>query len=276
MQAFLSRLGVEVVTLDLSYATPKGYHGRWRNQFYIFDIIKYLSRSLAPEETCLVLDSDCVWIAPAPPIEAALRRNGVLTYAETYPPDLLANGLTRSDMQEVYEQISGETLPGPPVYCGGEFFGATGAEVRRLAEQIDPVWEVLMERFARGEKRFNEEAQVLSYLYWKMGYPVGTADPFIRRIWTGPPLRFNTSSLYDYGLTIWHLPLEKERGIKWLFERLHRPGSAFWSIPTGRLFARYLGRHLGVHSLWPAKLARDYALLSRKALKKAVAKVLRQ
>ena len=79
LEAFLARLEVEVVRRELSYATPEGYYGRWRNQFYLFDLIQHLSRDLDPEEACLVLDSDCVWIAPASPIEAALRRSGVLT-----------------------------------------------------------------------------------------------------------------------------------------------------------------------------------------------------
>ena len=176
-------------------------------------------------------------------------------------------------MQRLYEEIGGEAPPGPPDYCGGEFFAATGREVRRLAEAIDPLWDVLLTRFAEGEKKFNEEAQALSYLYWTLGYPSGTADPFVRRIWTGPPLQFNTSSPLDYGLTLWHVPFEKERGIKRLFEHVRRPDSPLWNTPTGPAFARYLGQHLGVHSRWPPKLARDYALLSRKALRKAVAKV---
>jgi hypothetical protein len=41
LRAFLQGKGVEVVTLPLTWQTPPGWFGRWRNQFYIFDILSF-------------------------------------------------------------------------------------------------------------------------------------------------------------------------------------------------------------------------------------------
>lgn len=42
LKSFLKARKVEVVTLPLTWQTPEGYFGKWRNQFYIFDILAFL------------------------------------------------------------------------------------------------------------------------------------------------------------------------------------------------------------------------------------------
>lgn len=255
--ALLARLGVEVVPLPLTFVTPPGHFHAYRNQFYVFDITTYLAGRLATEDAALVLDADCVWIADVAGMRDALRRDGVLTYVESYPVDWRANGMTRQEMQAVASQLLGFEVSHPLVYCGGEVIAATAPELRRLCAEIPAAWEALLRRHERGETVFNEEAQLLSYIYYKLGYPLGNADPYVRRILTGSFGVLNTALPHDHGLVVWHLPLEKRLGLTRLYAEVVDPTSRFWSIPLGRDFREYLGTCLGVPTNPLEKRLRD-------------------
>jgi hypothetical protein len=246
MTTLLERLGIEVVRLPLTHVTPAGHYHAWRNQFYVFDIAAYLAERLARDDAAIVLDSDCVWIARAGATHDALRRDGVLTYVENYPVDWSANGMTREDMRILAGELLGHEVPYALVYCGGELLAATGSELSCLNEEISVAWQELLKRHNRGERVFNEEAQLLSYVYYKLGYPLGNADPYLRRIWTGSFGALNTALPHDQGLTVWHLPLEKRFGIARLFPEVADPTSRFWTTELGSEFRDYLGAFVGV------------------------------
>jgi len=246
MGALLEPLGVEVIRLPLTHVAPLGHFHAWRNQFYLFDIVSYLRRRIGERDAAIVLDSDCVWISDAGPIHEALDRDGVLTCIENYPLDWSANGLTREDMRIVASLLLGCDVPHPLVYCGGEFLAATGAELGRLDTEIAIAWQELLARYGQGERVFNEEAQLLSYVYYKLGYPLGNGTPYVRRIWTGSFGAFNTAMPLDFGLVVWHLPLEKRLGLRRLFKAVVDPTSQFWSVEPGREMRDYLGAILGV------------------------------
>jgi hypothetical protein len=244
--ALLRRLEVEVVQLPLTFETPPGYYHAWRNQFYVFDIVRRLRDDLAEEDAALVLDSDCVWIASAEPMQDALRRDGVLTYIQPYAPDWPVNGLTRTQMREVARALGGSEGSGPLIYCGGELVAATGAELRRLVPEVEQAWAGLMDLHSRGEPVFTEEGQTLSFVYDQLGYPLGNGSPFVRRIWTGSLGAHNTALPEDHGLLVWHLPVEKRFGIERLFPQAFDPASELLSLPLGRELREYLGSCLGV------------------------------
>jgi hypothetical protein len=258
LAAFLRQHDVEVVRLPLTYATPDGYYGAWRNQFYVFDIVRHLSDRLDGGESAILLDSDCVWIENAGPMVEALGRDGALTYVKHYPPEWSANDLTRAEMQHIASELLGAAVPYPLQYCGGELISATGRELTRLVSEIVVTWAQLMDRHRRGLPFFNEEGQTLSYIYYKLGYPLGNANPFIRRIWTGSLGSHNSALTDDHGLVVWHLPTEKRFGIRRLFPQALEPRSELWSIPIGRPLREHLGSYLGVPRNSARKKASDF------------------
>lgn len=243
---FLDTLGVVRVEVPFTFKPPERYYGAWRNQFYIFDIIKKLKASY-DDETIILLDSDCVWIDSAFQIETALQKNEVLTYAYNYPPWWNINGLTRVQMSALFSDMLGCSMKYLPIYCGGEIFATTPVGLRQVCEQLDGLWHDQLNRHAKGLLKCNEEAHALTYMYYKLGYSLGTANPFIKRIWTGLPWNYQSDLPEDYGLTIWHLPAEKRWGFKRLFKEITRRDSEFWRLPPGPELAKYLGKHLGVN-----------------------------
>ncbi len=209
--------GVSVVYLPINYRLPRGRAEAWGNQFYIFDIIKYLAES-GQHERYLVLDSDCVWVRPVADLQEAIGRHGVLTYLideREHAAGQPINGLSREGMARFLGNIGGKIRESVP-YCGGEIFAATLHEVKRLAGEIDSLWAHVL---ASEKDAPKEEAHLLSIMYAGNGYEIGTANPFIKRIWT--TFKRNNVEASDFGLTIWHLPAEKMFGFRRLFlERL--------------------------------------------------------
>ncbi|GMK46701.1 hypothetical protein PghCCS26_38300 [Paenibacillus glycanilyticus] len=249
LETFLTReMEVDVRKLSLTYRVPDRYYGLWKNQFYLFDILQHIvEENSGEDEKYLVLDSDCIWIKPALQIERLLDLHGLLTMTADIDenPDYVMNGLSRRHMQEIYEELMGSPLDQPPLYFGGEWFAAKKSEIRRVVTELDEVWTTSLQRFADNRPKFNEEAQMLSYVYYKLGYEPKTANSIIKRIWTQLYGAHNVLP-EDHSLTIWHLPVEKKLGLARLYEDVIRKDSAFWRYGNSVAYVAYLSKKLGI------------------------------
>ena len=262
--ALFAAWGVRVVRLDYTFQPPEGYYGAWRSQFYVFDILRHLAGTLADGDVAVLLDSDVVWAHPAERLVAATRRAGALTYDVGLEPDLPEHGLTLREMGTLYAEVLGalgiDRPPpeAPPPYTGGEIVAATGATLRRIDALADPLWAEMLRRHAAGLPRFYEESHALSFLYYALDILDGTANPFVRRIWTTLP-EGSDARPTDLGLTLWHVPAEKRTGFRHLFDEVMRPGSAFWALAPGDAFRRYVGSFLGIPHASIGALAREFS-----------------
>ena len=241
--------------MPFTYAPPPDYYGAWRSTFYLLDIIKHISAQSRPGEQYVITDSDCLFIKSAETLSNAISRHGLLTYDTLFSPNEKANGLSRFGLQSLYAELSGRPVPETPGYCGGDIFAAASEVIQQFSAEIDPVWEVSLERHAQRRPHFNTEEHFLSYLVHKLGYPVGTANPFISRIWTGR--KYHTAKASDFNLTLWHTPAEKRYGLRRLFQVMTRQDSRFWSIQPGDDFAHYVAGFLGIPKSSLAKKAQD-------------------
>jgi len=236
----LGSFGVRLVRLPFTYVTPQGFFKSWGNQFYIFDIIKYLHKSDAP--LGVVLDSDCIINRPLQAVFRATSRNKLLTYHIEYPPDVRVNGIDRNTMRRIFTEMSGEETAGVPAYFGGEIFAASTAGLRELVGLLDDAWHANLDRYRKGLPKCNEEAHLLSYLYWRLGISEGTANPHIKRMWTQSEYRNVVEA--DMEKEIWHVPAEKRYGIRHLFRDL--PSGILWEFDPGVPFRAYLAATLGI------------------------------
>lgn len=216
----LKRLGVELVTLPLTWQTPPGYFGSWRNQFYIFDILQFFEKQVYDDDTpLLVFDSDCIVNRPLEGLFDAVKANGLLALPIQHTLEDNINGITRKDMRVLFTMLSGNDPGAEPVYYGGEVFAATPPVVRRINAMMPDIWKIMLQYHSEGKIKFNEEAHFLSYCYAQIG-EFGSIEPFIRRIWTST--RYNDVKPSDVQLPVWHLPSEKTGGIAILFRWLRQ------------------------------------------------------
>ena len=267
--ALLDRLGVETVRLEYTFRPPAGYYGAWANQFYVFDVVRWLAAEVAEGGVGMVLDSDCVWARSGGRMAAMTRRHGALTYDLGLPEDGAQNGLTLAEMGALYADLvpalGGAAPDSTPPYVGGELVAATGAVLREIDALAAELWPEMLRRHAAGLPRFNEEAQALSYLYHRLGVPYGTANPYLRRIWT-TLLQGDDARAPDLDLTVWHVPGEKRYGLRRVFAEVADSGSAFWTL-GGDAWRRHVGAQLGLPGRSVRKLALDVPVAVRDKLR---------
>jgi hypothetical protein len=254
VQALLDRLDVETVHLPFTYAPPLDFYDRWRNTFYIFDILAYFARTAADGEQFIVNDGDCIYIKSADRLAEAIARSHCLAYDVGYPPDKVINGHSRAGLAALYRDL-GVPADGPVQHYGAEIFAIESDALRKLMPEIDALWSEMLSRHEHGRVHFNTEEQFFSFLFTKLGYSPATANPFIARIWTG--FKMNTARHTDFDLTTWHMPNEKRYGISRLFDQVMRPNSPFWNVAPGDEFASYVAKYLAVPSPTPSKLLSD-------------------
>lgn len=249
-------LRLQVTVRDIPYAhlPPMGYFEQWRNQFFVLDVLEDLHKNAEPDDAYLVLDTDCVVTQPLDELFQTVRTYGAATYtveeiAEL--PSYVSNGLTSLDLERVSSEIAGRRLSVP--YAGGELVALSRSGLEVVVAEIPPVWTECLARFERGDPKFNEEAQLLSYIYAKAGLGNGKANPYIRRIWTQ---RYSTVRQADIEIAVWHLPAEKKLGFKRAFRVLAAERSWFWEADDDR-FRFNIAELMGVPKSSTHKLMKD-------------------
>ena len=235
----------------------------------MFDVVRWLAAEVAEGGVGMLLDSDCVWARSGGRMAAMTRRHGALTYDLGLPEDGAQNGLTLAEMGALYADLvpalGGAAPDSTPPYVGGELVAATGAVLREIDALAAELWPEMLRRHAAGLPRFNEEAQALSYLYHRLGVPYGTANPYLRRIWT-TLLQGDDARAPDLDLTVWHVPGEKRYGLRRVFAEAADPGSAFWTL-GGDAWRRHVGARLGLPGRSVRKLALDVPVAVRDKLR---------
>ncbi len=253
---FLADLGVDIVTLPMTYAAPRGYCEAWRAAFYLFDVLEHMASVMDPNDAAVLLDCDCLCVGALDDAFADTRAHGTLTYLEESDPDADINGLSLATRRLILEEMVGHSIDSVPVHVGGEFLGVTGESASELARTIHGTWEEQLRRYSEGRSVLTTEEHVLSCAAWRLGLQVGGADQYCRRIWTS--LRYVTSSERDLALAVWHLPAEKHYSLRRLWLALARGrGPLAGTAAPNRLAT--LARYCGIPRRGAGKWIRDVA-----------------
>ena len=253
LQELFTELDVEVVWLPYACRPPKDWYAAWQNQFYLFDILRYMGRRMGPDDTLLVCDADCLCRRNLDPLFDAARRDGSALYEFITDPAARINGLRLPEMEQWYTGAFGTPPSRPLSYYGGEFIVLRADKVRAIAPLYEEVWRHNLDCRRHGRPTLNEEAHVMSVLAERLALRNATANAYVKRMWTSP--QFNNVVPGDEQLAVWHLPYEKKRGLYRLYRDFRRgrahlaDGQAFWQraglltgIPTIGLGKRLADR----------------------------------
>ena len=236
------KLKVVIERLPAFSSAPYGYDGMRKKPMYLFDVIRRLSR-MEEEDRALyaVMVPACVWIRPSFIIRSQLERYGLATLNLGDVP-----GTAPSPIRRIYEDMLAAPLDRAPESYDLACFAGQLKEIRLVAEELDRVWDASLERFRRNRHRLRTEAELLGFVYDKLGYRAGTANPFIRTIRTGRGGNHRTER-EDLYLTVWHAPDETDRGFARLYRDIVKNASFFWKSSPGA-FRHYLSRRMGIPS----------------------------
>ena len=249
--ALIARHRIEIQHLADCTVPPPDYHPAWRTQFVVLDALDRLAALAAADEAVLLLDGDSLFNrAVDDDLLADLARERALCYTLDYPPHQPINGLNAVALRELSHDLDPTLAMDRFHYHGGEFLCLRGDQLRPVASAARRVYAACLERHARGQPKFTEEAQLLSFVFHCRGYRSHTANRFVKRIWTDRSTFCNATAA-DRDLTVWHLPAEKHRGFVAAFGRL-TPANDH-GLPPGldpaRLFRVEVsaGQHLVAH-----------------------------
>ncbi|MFN2098877.1 hypothetical protein [Altererythrobacter sp. MF3-039] len=251
------RWGIEVVQLPITFRLDSGAVESWGNQFYVFDILRHFVHQ-EDDEQLVLLDSDCIWLEPVDTLAEAIAEHGALTYPlddNEHREGEPINGLSREGMAR-FTMRHGAKAQERIEYCGGEIIAVDRLTAGRIVESFAKLWPHLQADVADSPR---EEAHLLSVIYALEGIAIGTAERFIRRMWT--TFRYNNLAPSDRWLTLWHLPAEKRTGFTNLFERIAADPAAdprTGADALGLTFENYCTA-MGWPHRGPVKFIRDLA-----------------
>jgi hypothetical protein len=214
-------LNIEFHKTAFKFQTPEGYYGQWRNQFYEFSIFDYIANSnqFDLEDNFCLIDSDCIITKPLDNLFMKVEKLSAINYHIAYPENHKINGLTRLDMKSVFERLENKYLDNIPKYYAGEFFAARIKDLKSVSNEFQNIWPKLLDFHSKSEPVLNEEAHVLSYIFFKLGLENEEGNIYIKRLWTDPTTMRNVEKEDEF-LAIWHLPAEKRTGFNTFFGKL--------------------------------------------------------
>lgn len=210
--ALIAAFNIEIVTLPTFTRPPKDYYLAWNTQFIILDILDWLTHHTSPADLVYILDCDCIFHRPiSTDMELKARECQSLLYTIGYPHDSKVNGLTLDELRDISNQLDPQAHLDRFVYNGGEFLCLRANQLSRFSDQARSVYRACLDRHQDQLLKFNEEAQLLSFVEDQMGYPPKTANAYIKRIWCN---RYNYANIdgSEDDLILWHLPDQKGTG----------------------------------------------------------------
>lgn len=225
------QIQVEIVTLPYISRPPRDWYGSWQNQFYLFDILRWMQRKMNPTDSLIVCDADCLCCKSLHGLFESIERDGSALYEFITRPEVRVNGIRLEQMQELYIRTYHERPQQPIVYYGGELVGLRGDAVHHINDAFPELWSRNLTYREERQPTLNEEAHVLSILAERLRLRNANANAYIKRMWTSP--QFTNVVAGDEEYPIWHLPYEKKRGLFRLFRTLTKEGGirneeAFW------------------------------------------------
>lgn len=273
VQKALGDLEVEIIYTDFNYKTPQGYFNLFQNQFYEFSILEYIvENNLNTDDRYLILDSDCIFTKSVDALFMHSGLKGFVSFEDDCTTDLVIHGLSRKDMKSLYEDLLDKKIDVIPGYHLGEFFLASVKNIRTIFADFKQLWPDLLRRNDERLPKFNEEAQTLSFIYYKNNFEASPDKTYLKRIWTNPVFYRNVEAA-DVHVAIWHLPSEKTYGLSSLFVFLV-VGEPDYGL--GLSDDRYLSeikKHLGIPRLSPSGYLKYYINSYYRAINKRIKRV---
>jgi hypothetical protein len=269
----LKDLGVEVIHTDFKYKTPKGYFDLFQNQFYEFSILEYIVKNNTNlNDQYLILDSDCIFTRPVADLFEEAKPAGFISFEDACTTELVIHGLSRIDMRLLYQDLLGEPVREIPGYHLGEFFLASVKNINIIFEGFLTLWPELMRRYEEGLPKFNEEAQTLSYLYYKNNFKASPKTTYLKRFWTNPVFYRNVEPT-DVDVAIWHLPSEKTYGLAKLYDKLVSNSPDYGFGLSDENYQEMLQTTLGIPHLTITMRLEYYVLSYYRAIRKRAKKI---
>ena len=206
-QSLFSDEGIEIIHMPFDYFRfPKDT--LWSLAFYKLCVMKHLCE--CDYDTICYMDADVYIQGSFDAIWKECEEN-ILLYD-------INHGLNTKDYIELCDEVEKFTGGGYGLitHYGGEFFTAKKEYMIRFSKICEQVFNRMINESFQTTKG---DEFILSLAAHELRNKIKNASPYIYRFWTGASFRL-VSTCYQYNrIIVLHVPAEKEKGMKKLYER---------------------------------------------------------
>jgi hypothetical protein len=243
-------LNVEIVVLENSHIPPQNFGLKWRNQFYLIDILNYLAHYNCDT---FIFDSDVIAMSDEE-IEFESNSELILLVISDIQDEEI-NGLQVADIGRLFAERTQKQPKRLSKYYGGEFLGIRGDSIQKFSELMDYHFDLNLEASATGGIYLREEAHLISLVSQEFSVSENGSN-LIQRIWTQPwTFRKIPENLEE--LIFWHLPAEKKTGFKFFYSNMSSALENGWKGMEQEKWKNLVSETFGVRKYTYRKLIRD-------------------
>lgn len=244
----LEALAVECRPTTFAHRPPRDYAEQYRASFYLFDVLEDLVGRMGEGDRAAIIDPDCVFVDSVSRLWDRVDRDGVVVHHIEQPAGLVRHGQSRASLGRIFAEEHGGD-PGAPVWIGGELLAFSPDRGRTLADLAGDGWERSLSRYTDGRPYLRSDEHLHSYVFWRLGWTRGNAEDLVARLYTNThPLPRTVSARpwdVECRLALWHLPGEKEVGLKELTAAAVPPDGDLLTLDDDA-YRQLVGRTVGV------------------------------
>ena len=246
----LKRLNVNIVIIENSHIPPEKFGKKWKNQFYVLDIVSYFAKM---KKNLFIFDSDVVCVSSNELNFDSYEVQGIQINRNSLSD---INGLSPDSYFEIFRDFFGEEMQGPPVYYGGEYYGIRSDKLSQFSALLEKAYDKNIKRLESDQIFATEEAHLVSIVFQHFKVDE-VSNTLLDRIWT-QPWTFRYIPDYWRKLIFLHLPAEKKTGIRKVAQYLEKILIEGKDLPGSTDFLTYSLRNFGIPSYGLTKLFADF------------------
>ena len=213
--SWLDKLGVKIRKIPFTYEPPFEFGDKFKGCFYIFDAINVAT------DDALYIDPDFLCIKDLKNLSRELDTK-VGIFELDFPKDYKINGMTVNEAAEIWSIFKpwATTPPNNLSHFGGEAIYIPLEKLAEVNSDIDKVWNWNKHQAKSGQKLLTTEEHIFTNLLKSTDLVL--LNNYISRVWTARSFSENQGSKKPVTeLSMWHLPSEKNRGFKVMYETLN-------------------------------------------------------
>lgn len=212
-----NKAGIDIIQIEFG-GYKIGSEFNWGIVQFRYDVIKYICESYDDNDSVIMLDTDIVCTDS---LERAFEEidGRVCLYDVQHAID----HVDRKNINDNCKLLYPDSVDKNVIHYGGEFIGSKVHRLRVIFEESVDIMKKSEE--ISGLKNFNDEhitSIAVDNLRDKIY--VNNANAYIARYWTSKGFYLASTNHTFNSVALWHMPLEKNRGLLYLYSIISKTG----------------------------------------------------
>ena len=242
IKSILSTLNVGVQIVPFTFNPPHGFGDTFRGCFYLFDALKML------KEDSLLIDPDVICLGSIKGMEDSLK-NKITVFRPNFDPDKLINGISPNLAVDIFKEYKKDYKNDNPKHVGGEAIFFPKDSIPGFVAEVSQFWDWNVSQAEKKLRFLTTEEHILTCILEETNSD--SLSEYISRIWTTKTYKDIEGDVKDpNSLILWHLPSEKSRGFKKIYDKNFKSNS---NLKNLRFTRQYYATKMNLHPNFGAR-----------------------